>query len=107
MSDLLTMANHLLAAWVAGQSAGGVWQTREFRVDSTGATLIGQLTHASWRGDVIVRANVEPAQGLRQTIRLTVEQWPQHMPAALEPLRAALKTARLTLELDFPTGEPV
>ena len=105
MSDLLQMANHLLTAWLSGQPAGGAWQTREIRLDGEGGTIIGQLTHAHWSGDVVVRVNIEPAQGRQQTLRLTVEQWPQRMPAALEALRDVLQSARLTLELDFPSKD--
>ncbi|MDH5753367.1 MAG: hypothetical protein OEZ59_13235, partial [Deltaproteobacteria bacterium] len=64
------------------------------------------LSHRDWNGDVVLRVNVE-ARGATQVLRLTVEQWPQRMPAALESLRTVLQSARLTLELDFPHQEPV
>lgn len=105
MSELLTMVNHLLAAWVSAQTAGGAWKTRDIRVDAQGATIIGELTHGDWRGDLIVRVQIDPAQGIHQTVRFTVEQWPQQMPAVVESLRSVLKTARLTLELDLPAQE--
>ena len=41
------------------------------------------------------------AEAGRQALHLQVEQWPETLPAGLEPFRKVLEKARLTLELDF------
>ena len=105
MSDLITMINHLLTTWLAGQAQGSAWQTREAKVDDHGLTIIGQITHAQWQGEVIIRVDVELTQGIRQTLSLTVQRWPQQMPSILESFRDVLTSAKLTLELDVPSQE--
>lgn len=101
MGDLLTMLNHLLATWLAEQGGGGAIHVREIRLDGRGALVLARLDHKDFNGEAVLRLIVEPAQGQRQTIRIGVEQWPERLPAALEPFRKLLESARLAIELDL------
>ncbi len=101
MKDLLSMFNNLLSAWLAEHGGSGNLQVLEIKLDSQGGLVLGRLEYKDWRGDVVLRFHTEAPQGTRQIVRLTVERWPEKMPAAIEPFRRVLETARLQLELDF------
>ena len=101
MGDVLTMLNHLLAAWLAENGSGEGWRFTEVRLDAQGGVLRADLSRGGFSGEIVLRLDADPAQGARQTIHLRVEQWPATLPGALTPFRTLLEKARLHLELDF------
>lgn len=104
MHPLIEMANHLLATVLAGIDPQGVLRVRTCQLDEAGVRLSAWIDHPEASGEVVLALHVDPPagpHGLRQTLRLTVERWPERLPPALEALRGVLEKARLTLELDF------
>lgn len=102
MSDLVTMLNHLAAAWLAEQTPGvGGLELRQIELDGQGGRLALRVDWEGFRGELLLRLHVEPAQGTRHTLRFEIERWPERMPAGLEPLRRVIETARIRVELDF------
>jgi hypothetical protein len=104
MHPLIEMANHLIATALAGAGEGGALRVRSCALDEGGLRLSAWVDHPSAAGEVRIVLRVDPPQGdrgLQQTVRLVVEQWPDRLPAALEPLRRVLQKATLKLELDF------
>lgn len=104
MGDVLTMLNHLLAAWLAdpaSMGAGQGWRFTAVRLDAQGGTIRAQLSRGGFEGEIVLRLDAGPLQDGRQTLHLRVEQWPAQLPGSLAPFRGVLEKARLKLELDF------
>lgn len=101
MEPLLALCNHLLAAALAERDTFGAVRVARVELAQDGLLLHAHLFHAQWRGEALLRLVAEPPEDGRQRLRLTVERWPETLPAALEPLRSVLERARLILELDF------
>lgn len=105
MNGLLEALNHLLTAAVARQGAGGAVQVRAVTLEPEGLRAVLRLDHAQWRGEAVVRLRAGPRRGREQTLQLMVERWPETLPAALEPLRAMLERARVTVALELPDAD--
>jgi hypothetical protein len=104
MHPLIEMANHLLAAALAEADQPGALRVRTCRLDETGLRVSAWIDHPRAFGEVVLALRVDPPagpHGLRQTLRLTVERWPDRLPPVLQALRGVLEKARFTLELDF------
>ena len=105
MSTLLTALNHLLGTALAGQGGQGAFVVRSLALEADGARLIARVDHPLCQGEVVLRLKIEPPQGGRQALRLELERAPEGLASALEPFRALLASARLSLEIDAP-GTP-
>jgi hypothetical protein len=104
MHPLIEMANHVIAAALAAAGQGGALRVRSCALDESGARISAWLDHPAAAGEVRLALRIDPPQGtagLQQAVCLTVEQWPDHLAPALEPLRRVLQKAKLTVDLDF------
>ena len=101
MDGLLGMLNHILAAWLRQLQEGEDWIIHEVRLDSQGGFMRAEVTRGDFQGEVVIRFHAGPPREARQTLHVAVEQWPAHMPEALERFRKVLEKARLQIDLDF------
>lgn len=102
LDGVLGALNHLLLA-VLEESAGGAsaLALETVTLDETGCRIAGRIRAAAHTDRFLLRLEAAPAQGNRQSLRLTVEQWPPRLPAPVEWFRPLLDKARLTIDLDF------
>ncbi len=101
MNDLLTFFNHLAATALEQGAGGGAAQVRSLVLDPEGMRLVLWLEHPLARGEAVLRLHTQPAEGGRQTLRVTVERAPDALGDLLEPFRRVLETARISIDLDF------
>lgn len=102
LDGVLGALNHLIAAYLDEAADGGSALALEsVTLDETGCRIAGRIRSASHIDRFLLRLEVAPPQGDLQALRLSVEQWPAHLPAPVETFRRLLDKARITVELDF------
>jgi len=104
MHPLIEMANHIVAAILAEGTGSGPFRLRSCALDDAGMRLSAWLDHPLVAGEMVVQVLVRSEVGLdagHQTIRVSVEKWPERLTSWIEPLRMVLEKAHLNLELDL------
>ncbi len=102
LDGVLGTLNHLLSAYLDEAAGGaGALALESVTLDETACRISGRIRSTTGPDRFLLRLEVAPPQGDRQSLRLVVEQWPAHLPAPVETFRPLLDKARLTLELDF------
>lgn len=104
LDGVLGTLNHLLSAYLDEAAAGsGMLALEAVTLDETGCRISGRIRSAAHTDRFVLRLEAAPPEGKRQSLHVTVEQWPAHVPAPVAMLRPLLDKARVTLELDFGT----
>ena len=104
LGGVLGALNHLLAALVgeyshthgrASVSIGSIV------LDERSLRVAGEIRHDGKTGPYVIRAEVQAPVGSRQSLNVSVERWPEHMPDLLVWLKPLLEASRISLDLDF------
>jgi len=108
LGGVLGSLNHLIAAVLeeaAAASSGPAgrlpFALDSVTVDETGCRIAGALGPPRGPGRFALRIEAAPPAGSRQSVRLTVEQWPERLPPPAEWLKPLLDRARITVDLEF------
>ncbi|MCZ6554276.1 MAG: hypothetical protein O7A67_10810 [SAR324 cluster bacterium] len=100
MNDLLSVLNHLIAAWLAeGGGAGPHLQLREVKLEPGGFRVLARLDHPAAGGELLLRGEIESGAGAEHKIHLRIERCPERLHPALERFRKVLETARGTIQI--------
>ena len=104
LGGVLGSLNHLIAALLeeaAADTGRRPFALDSVTVDETGCRIAGSFHPPRGPGRFAVRIEAAPPTGSRQTVRLSVEQWPEGLPPLAEWLKPLLDKARMTVDLDF------
>jgi hypothetical protein len=104
LGGVLGALNHLIAA-ILEESASHSGRTSlvidGVAVDAASCRIAGGIRTPDGVDRFVLRVEVTPPQGAKQSLRVRVEQWPAHLPALLEWVRPLLERAELGMDLDF------